>query len=218
MDELLTLVVNWIKKQDGKLIIGISGHGASGKTTFATKLKALLQKEQVNILNTDPYIIDSVVRKKSIMEYTYKGNLHHYKMTASHPSAHHLVSLTRDIRMIQNGLDLLTLETQYSESKHIYANVPITIVEGMSVAFIEPNIFDLRIYLYTDDETEFIRRMHRDVADRGANKEYIIFAHKERRVQYKLFMHKYHEDFDIVINNSNTGWAIVKNVLMEGPK
>ncbi len=88
----------------------------------------------------------------------------------------------------------------------------------MSVAFIEPNIFDLRIYLYTDDETEFIRRMHRDVADRGANKEYIIFAHKERRVQYKLFMHKYHEDFDIVINNSNTGWAIVKNVLMEGPK
>lgn len=29
-------------------------------------------------------------------------------------------------------------------------------------------------------------------------------------------MHKYHEDFDIVINNSNSGCEIVKNVLMEG--
>ncbi|MEH6945349.1 phosphoribulokinase, partial [Bacillus sp. JJ722] len=42
MDKLLQEIVNWVRKTDEQIIIGISGHGAAGKTTFANKLVNLL--------------------------------------------------------------------------------------------------------------------------------------------------------------------------------
>lgn len=34
MDKILQEIINWIKMNDKRIIIGISGHGAAGKTTF----------------------------------------------------------------------------------------------------------------------------------------------------------------------------------------
>lgn len=81
----------------------------------------------------------------------------------------------------------------------------MTIVEGMSVAFINPDLFDLKVYLYTDGETELTRRGIRDVSERGADINYLKQSHEERRIQYRLFMHPYHRNFDIVLKKSNEG-------------
>src|SRR5690554_7814112 len=92
MDRLLQEITDWIRTTDKRIIIGISGHGAAGKTTFAHKLIKELGKEKINYLNTDPYIIDSEVRINTIIDYTYENKLHHFKMTACHPAAYHLPS------------------------------------------------------------------------------------------------------------------------------
>ena len=60
--ELIHKIKAWVQNSDEKIIIGISGHGAAGKTTFAHLLMKELEND-VNFLNTDPYIIDSAVRK-----------------------------------------------------------------------------------------------------------------------------------------------------------
>lgn len=107
MKTLIQEIISWIDKCDKKLIIGISGHGAAGKTTFAHRLMENL-KNDVNYLNTDPYIISSSVRKYAMVDYTYEGELHRFKMTACHPSAHYIPSLERDVLMLKAG-KILTL-------------------------------------------------------------------------------------------------------------
>lgn len=199
MNNFIDRLAKKLQSTDTKLVIGISGHGAAGKTTFSEKLICLLDQNQINYLNTDPYIIDSNVRKNTIIDYTYENENRQYKLTACHPSAHHLPSLERDVHMIHDGLAFNTIRTHYSESKLISPAKNITIIEGMSVAFIDPSLFDLSIYFYTDGLTELKRRSFRDIAERGTKIDYLRQSHEERRIQYEVFMHPYSQNFDVII-------------------
>lgn len=203
MDRLLQDIITWMKKKDRSIVIGISGHGAAGKTTFANKLIDHLNQSEVNYINTDPYIVSSDIRKHTIINYTFQNEQHHFKMTACHPAAHHLPSLERDIQMVKEGLDLLTIDTHYMKRTLISSKSKITIVEGMSVAFINPKLFDLQIYFYTDGDTELKRRSGRDILERGTNIDYLRQSHEERRIQYELFMHSFRQHFDIIVKTSN---------------
>lgn len=211
MDKLLQEIVTWINKRDKPTVIGISGHGAAGKTTFANMLINCLNEDEVNYMNTDPYIVSSDIRKHAIIDYTYRNQQHHFKMTACHPAAHHLPSLERDIQMVREGLDLLTIDTQYMKSAFISSETKVTIVEGMSVAFINPKLFDLKIYFYTDNDTEIKRRSGRDVLERGADINYLMQSHEERRIQYELYMHSYSQHFDIIFKTLDETVHLEKN-------
>nr|MCX3330073.1 phosphoribulokinase [Bacillus pacificus] len=211
MKKLLQEIINWINMTDEQIIIGISGHGAAGKTTFANKLINQINQNKVNYINTDPYIVSSDIRKHAIIHYTYQNENHHYKMTACHPSAHHLSALERDVQMVKSGLDFYTIDTHYMKSELISSKNKVTIVEGMCVAFINPDLFDLKIYFYTDDETELMRRSSRDIAERGADINYLRRSHEERRIQYNVFMHPYNQRFDIIIKNSDEAICLEKN-------
>lgn len=203
METVLQEIANWISRKDNRITIGISGHGASGKTTFAQNLLELLGQDNVNYINTDPYIIGGNLRKYTTIEYEYKNELHQDKMTACHPAAHNIFALERDIHMMKDGLDFYTISRNYTEKTFISSQNKINILEGMTVAFTDPSLYDLKIYLYTDGETELKRRSIRDVSDRGTDIHYLRKSHEERRIQYELFMHPYHRNFDIVIKNSN---------------
>lgn len=95
MDKILHEIINLISRKDNRIIIGISGQGASGKTTFANNLLKILGHDIVNYVNTDPYIIGSSLRKYAFIDYEYKNQLHHDKMTACHPAAHNILALER---------------------------------------------------------------------------------------------------------------------------
>ncbi|WP_252504048.1 uridine kinase [Sporosarcina sp. Marseille-Q4943] len=200
MEKILHKIANLINSKDQKIIIGISGHGASGKTTFAHNLIKLLGHEDVNYINTDPYIIGSHLRKYTLINYDHKNQQHQDKMTACHPAAHNIYALERDVQMVRDALDFYTIGTNFTESKLISSQNKVNIIEGMTVAFTNPNLYDLKIYLHTDEETELARRGIRDVSERGTDINYLRKSHEERRIQYDLFMHPYHQNFDIVIN------------------
>jgi uridine kinase len=210
MDELIQKLANGISKHNNKMIIGISGHGASGKTTIAEKLRKALAPDEVNYINTDPYIIGSSLRKYAKIGYQYHNEEHFYKMTACHPAAHNIAGLERDIQMIRDGFDIKTIDTSYMPSKLISSQNRVSIVEGMSVAFTKPELYDLTIYLYTNGDTEFSRRSVRDISERGMDINYLKQSHEERRIQYELFMHPYHQNFDIVIKNDDEGFYLEK--------
>ncbi|MGM8216362.1 uridine kinase family protein [Bacillaceae bacterium W0354] len=215
MDKLLVDLVNWIHNKNDKIMIGISGHGAAGKTTFTDKLINALDDKDVNHLNTDPYIIGSNLRNHAPIKYKYKDEDHLYKMTACHPYAHHTSALERDVKMIRDGLDFYTIDTHYRKSERFDSQYRVNIIEGMTVAFVNPQLFDLKIYFYTDSETEFLRRSVRDINERGMDINFLKQSHEERRIQYELFMHPYHTHFDIVIKNSTEDFFLEKYELPE---
>lgn len=164
-------------------------------------------------MNTDVYIVGSQLRKYTYIDYEFKDEHHRDKMTACHPDAHNRYALERDIHMIRAGLDIYTIGTNYSDRQLISSQKQINIVEGMTVAFTDPSLYDLKIYLYTDGETELMRRSMRDVSERGMDINYLRKSHEERRIQYELFMHPYHQNFDIVIKNSNEEYILEKGSL-----
>ncbi|MDF2723054.1 MAG: phosphoribulokinase [Paenibacillus sp.] len=209
MDSILHEIANSVKGEDRRVIVGISGHGASGKTTFARNLLKLLGHDNVNYMNTDPYITGPV-RKYTMIDYEYKNERYQGKMTACHPAAHHVFALERDMHMMREGMDFYTIGTNHTKSTLISSENNINIVEGMTVAFTDPNLYDLKVYLYTNEETELKRRSIRDVAERGTDIQYLRKSHAERRMQYDLFMHPYHRNFDWVIQNSNEGYMVEK--------
>jgi len=210
MEEVIDNISDYIKNMNQKMIIGISGHGASGKTTFVRKLIDKFEENEVNLLNTDPYIISSDLRKYSEIDYEYNNESYRSKLTACHPSAHFILALERDIQMIKKGLDFYTMETHYRDSTYIQVNKKINIIEGMSTAFVNPDLFDLKIYFYTDGDTELNRRAVRDINERGMELAYLKASHEQRRIQYELFMHPYHRNFNIVIKNWDSGYEIEK--------
>ena len=164
--ELVERLVSEI--ESGKVkTLGIYGHGASGKSTFAQELYQELDSQKVNLLETEPYITSGrhlVVPKETPDQ----------KVTACLPVAHELASLQRDILALQAGMDILTIEEPWKASEVLSGAKPILIVEGMSVGFLPKELFDKTICFYTDEETELKRRLARDTTVRNGDASIVL--------------------------------------------
>ena len=203
--ELIKRLVSEI--ESGKVkTLGIYGHGASGKSTFAQELYQELDSKKVNLLETDPYITSGrhlVVPKETPDQ----------KVTACLPVAHELVSLQRDILALQAGMDVLTIEEPWKASEVLSGAKPILIVEGMSVGFLPKELFDKTICFYTDEETELKRRLARDTTVRNRDASFILASQQMRREQYLQYYKETESKTDILIKQSNDKFQIETNIM-----
>ena len=198
--ELVERLVSEI--ESGKVkTLGIYGHGASGKSTFAQELYQTLDSAKVNLLETDPYIASNrhlVVPKETPNQ----------KVTACLPVAHELASLQRDILALQAGMDVLTIEEPWKASEVLSGAKPILIVEGMSVGFLPKELFDKTICFYTDEETELKRRLARDTTVRNRDTKFILASQQMRREQYLRYYKTTESMADILVDQSEDTFKV----------
>ena len=181
--------------------LGIYGHGASGKSTFAQELFQALDSEKVNLLETDPYITSNrhlVVPKE----------LPDQKVTACLPVAHELASLERDIIALKAGMDDLTIDEPWKASEVLSGAKPILIVEGMSGGFLPKELFDKTICFYTDEETELKRRLARDTTMRNRDASFVLASHQMRREQYLQYYRETESKADILVDQSQDKFKV----------
>ena len=203
--ELIERLVSEIELGKVKTL-GIYGHGASGKSTFAQELYQELDSQKVNLLETDPYITSErhlVVPKETPDQ----------KVTACLPVAHELASLQRDILALQAGMDILTIEEPWKASEVLSGEKPILIVEGMSVGFLPEELFDKTVCFYTNEETELKRRLARDTTVRNRDASFILASQQMRREQYLQYYKETESKADILINQSNDTFQIKTNII-----
>lgn len=187
--------------------LGIYGHGASGKSTFAQELYQALDSTTVNLLETDPYITSErhlVVPKGTPIQ----------KVTACLPVAHELASLERDILALQAGIDILTIEEPWKVSEVLSGAKPILIVEGMSVGFLPKELFDKTICFYTDEETELKWRLARDTTVRNRDASFILASLQMRREQYLRYYKETESKADILVDQSEGKFEIRRSQLI----
>ena len=203
--ELIERLVSEI--ESGKVkTLGIYGHGASGKSTFAQELYQELDFKKVNLLETDPYITSErhlVVPKETPDQ----------KVTACLPVAHELASLQRDILALQAGMDILTIEEPWKASEVLSGAKPILIVEGMSVGFLPKELFDKTICFYTDEETELKRRLARDTTVRNRDTKFILASQQMRRMQYLQYYKETESRADILVDQSDDKFQIKTKII-----
>lgn len=181
--------------------LGIYGHGASGKSTFAQELYQTLDSAKVNLLETDPYIASNrhlVVPKETPDQ----------KVTACLPVAHELASLERDILALKADMDVLTIEEPWKASEVLSGAKPILIVEGMSVGFLPKELFDKTICFYTDEDTELKRRLARDTTVRNRDASFILASHQMRREQYLRYYKETESKADVLVDQSEDKFEV----------
>ena len=203
--ELIERLVSEI--ESGKVkTLGIYGHGASGKSTFAQELYQELDSQKVNLLETDPYITSGrhLVVPKEIPDQ---------KVTACLPVAHELASLQRDILALQAGMDVLTIEEPWKASEILSGEKTILIVEGMSVGFLPKELFEKTICFYTDEETELKRRLARDTTVRNRDASFILASQQMRREQYLQYYKETESRADILVDQSDDKFQIKTNII-----
>ena len=204
--DLIEQLVSEIETEKVKTL-GIYGHGASGKSTFAQELYQELDSQKVNLLETDPYITSGrhlVVPKETPDQ----------KVTACLPVAHELASLQRDILALQAGMDILTIEEPWKASEILSGAKPILIVEGMSVGFLPKELFDKTICFYTDEETELKRRLARDTTVRNRDASFILASQQMRREQYLQYYKETESRADILVDQSDDKFQIKTNIIL----
>ncbi|MFW5795466.1 MAG: uridine kinase [Bacillota bacterium] len=144
------------------LLIGIAGGTASGKTTLARILKNYFE-DKVIIIKHDYYYYD---RSHFDVEDS--------KINFDHPDSFETELLISHLKSLKNGDSVERPVYSYKTNerlaeKKIVKPAPIIIVEGILIFHYEllKNLFDLRIYVDTDADIRLLRRITRDINERG---------------------------------------------------
>jgi uridine kinase len=153
------------------LVIGVAGGTGSGKTTVSQEIRRMVGAEYVAYLQHDSY---------------YHDQGHHTPADRARVNYDHPDSLDTDLMITH--LDLLrsgktaavplydfATHTRRSEVQSV-ASAPVILVEGILI-FVEQKLralMDMRIFVDTDADIRFIRRLRRDVEERGRTPESVI--------------------------------------------
>lgn len=152
-------------------VIGVAGGSGSGKTTVSTRIREVVGQEHIVYLQHDNYYRD---QDHLSFEERSKSNYDHPDSLETDLLAAHLRALRAgdpvEVPIYNFATHRRMAETQRVEPSQI------VMVEGILI-FTEPalrDLFDMRIFVDTDADIRFIRRVRRDMNERGRSLDSII--------------------------------------------
>jgi uridine kinase len=166
-------------------LIGVAGGSSSGKTTVAERLAELAGERHVALVKLDSYYLDL---SELPMEERRTFNFDHPNAFDWPLLNDHLAALIAGAAVPVPLYDYV--EFNRSASVRLVQPARIVVVEGILVLW-EPTLrerFDLKVFLDTDADLRLIRRLRRDVAERGRSFESVID-------QYLTTVRPAHEQF-----------------------
>lgn len=150
------------------LIIGIAGGTGSGKTTVARAILDTLGAEHVTLISQDAYYRD---QSELPFEQRQYQNYDHPDSFDNDLLREHL-ALLRQGQAIAMPIYDFKSHNRRPESIHIEVR-PVIILEGIHV-LVEPalrNALDIKVFVDTDPDVRVLRRIRRDIEDRGRSIE-----------------------------------------------
>lgn len=191
-------------------VIGIAGGSGSGKSTFAQRLKERFP-ENIALVSCDNYYLarhDMPFEERKLQNY-------------DSPAAFEFDLMIRQISQLKDGQSIecpVYDFTQHDRSDQVLTidARPVVLIDGILI-FTEPKLrelMDMRIYVETDADERILRRVRRDMRERGRDLDGII-------TQYLTTVKPMHNAFveptkifaDIIINGgmNDTAYDLVKN-------
>jgi uridine kinase len=166
-------------------LIGVAGGSSSGKTTIAERLVELTGIDHLSLIKLDSYYVE---RHGESIEQRRAANY-------DHPDAFDWPLMNDHLAALVAGASVPVPVYDYaihdrSDEVRVVKPARIVVVEGILVLW-EPILrerFDLKIYIDTPADLRLIRRLRRDVAERGRTPENII-------EQYMTTVRPSHERF-----------------------
>ncbi len=186
------------------LIIGIAGGTGSGKTTVVNQIIDELKNEEVDVISQDSYYNDT-----SHLSFEERK-----KINFDHPKSIDFELLGKHLTELRNGKTIQQPVYSFKEHNRTDKTVEIeprkvVIVEGILI-LTHPEIrelFDIKIYVHADSDERLIRRLKRDIAERGRDLEEVLWRYQTTlKPMHQQFIEPTKEFADIIIptNRYNT--------------
>ena len=166
-------------------LIGIAGGTGSGKTTVANAIVKSVGAERIAILSHDSYYRDFVDLPKDILD----------RQNFDHPDSLESELLVRHLKALKGGMVVETpiydfkVHRRAAESRRVEPR-KVILVDGILI-YAEPELrklFDVKIFVDTDADIRLIRRLKRDIAERGRSVESVV-------TQYESTVRPMHLEF-----------------------
>lgn len=153
------------------MIIGICGGTGSGKTTVSSKILETIDSSSVALLQQDHY---------------YKELAHlpvevRARQNFDHPDSIDMELFVQHLQCLKNGEAIerpvydFTIHTRSKQTVRVNPK-PVVIVEGILIFENKPlrDLMDIKIFVDTDADLRFIRRLSRDITERARTVESVI--------------------------------------------
>ncbi len=167
------------------LILGVAGGSGSGKTTVVNSIINTIGEEQVLFMQHDSYYRDL---SHISMEERRKQNYDHPSSLETELMIRHLDALRKGYQIELPVYDFVA----HTRSEETIKAAPkkIILVDGILI-FAEPKLrelMDIKIFVDTDDDVRLLRRLKRDIMERGRNLDSVLN-------QYEMFVRPMHLEF-----------------------
>ncbi|WP_370000220.1 uridine kinase [Winogradskyella sp.] len=198
------------------LIIGIAGGTGCGKTTVVNTLLNELPEGQVGVISQDSYYKDT-----SHLSYEER-----VKINFDHPRSIDFDLLVSHLEELKKGNAID--QPVYSFVKHNRTGDTIStkprkvmIVEGILI-LTNPELrelFDIKIFVHADSDERLIRRLKRDITERGRDIDEVLTRYQNTlKPMHQQFIEPMKEYADIIIPNNKYNTVavdIVKTIINE---
>ena len=186
------------------LIIGIAGGTGSGKTTVVSQIVEELPKDEVCLISQDSYYKDTG-------DLLYDERV---KINFDHPKAIDFDLLVNQLKELKKGNPIEQPIYSFVEHNRTGKTIithprKVVIVEGILI-LTNPELrklFDIKIYVHADSDERLIRRLKRDLAERGRDLEEVLTRYQTTlKPMHQQFIEPTKEYADIIIptNRYNT--------------
>jgi uridine kinase len=182
------------------LIIGITGGTGSGKTTVVNQIVNQLPEDQVGVISQDSYYKDT-----SDLSFEQRTQINF-----DHPKSIDFDLLVTHLKQLKKGETIpqpVYSFKEHNRTKKIIYTEPkqVMIVEGILI-FAHPDIremFDIKIYVHADSDERLIRRLKRDISERGRDLEEVLNRYQNTlKPMHQQFIEPAKEFADLIIPNN----------------
>ena len=189
------------------MIIGICGGTGSGKTTIARSIVDAVGRANVVLVEQDSYYRNLADMP---LDERHQANFDHPDSIDSDMMVNHLIRLKLGLSVEMPLYDFVT-HTRSDEIEIINPK-PVVIVEGILI-FAESRVLDLldvRVFVDTPDDVRLMRRLRRDITERGRTFERTLEQYERTiRPMHFEFVEPSKRNADIIIpEGSNTGVTV----------
>ncbi|NVK52826.1 MAG: uridine kinase [Flavobacteriaceae bacterium] len=196
------------------LVIGIAGGTGSGKTTVVNKIIKELPTDEVCVISQDSYY--NTTNNLSYEERT--------KINFDHPRAIDFDLIIKHLKELKAGK---TIEqpvysfVTHNRTKDVIITHPrkVVIVEGILIFNSEAlrDLFDIKIFVHADTDERLIRRIRRDINERGRDVSEVLSRYQDTlKPMHQQFIEPTKNYADIIIPNdrhNNVAIDIVRTVI-----
>jgi uridine kinase len=186
--------------------IGVAGGSGSGKSTVTRQVLASIGPEMAAVVMQDDYYLDQ----------THIAAEERHKTNYDHPDAFDWPLMMQHVQALRRGEAIempvydFSLHNRSSKTIHVKA-APVIVIEGLFALYDARlrKMMSLKLIVDTAPDVRFIRRLQRDISERGRSTENVISQYLETvRPMHKQFIEPTKREADVILPHGANGPAV----------